>query len=67
MEHYEDYCTCCGTDLDFSFYESSHCLDCHDNQYATDRWSERDSMMQHDSDLEKLTYYNPQENNLIKY
>jgi hypothetical protein len=49
-------CTCCGAYIhDNGDWESSQlCETCEDNQYATDRWSERESMLEHDNDLAGL-------------
>jgi len=60
-------CTCCGADVIYEDQENPLCFDCQDNQYATDRWAERDSMMSHDSELDSLSAYNDHENDLSQH
>ena len=55
MDYFESSCTCCGTELEF-LGEDNLCETCTDNQYATDRWSERDSMLDHNDRLEGPDY-----------
>ena len=53
MDHFETACTCCGTELEF-LGETDLCETCKDNQFATDRWAERDSILEHNERLEGL-------------
>lgn len=49
-------CTCCGILTYDEDEEKPLCENCVDNQYATDRWAERDSIMDHNDQLEHLDY-----------
>lgn len=52
-DSFETACTCCGTELEF-LGENDLCETCTDNPFATDRWAERDSILEHNNRLDGL-------------